>query len=195
MLNRDQFAIVNRDVNEGQQQALFRYDSEYSDDPDVVEGARGRVSSPEWIEDKKGDVHTEGGVSIGSMADPVYREEFRTRQYFHGSPNRLREGDRLTPGVERDVSNYGSGRNQAVFMTPFQDEAADWASAYGEGRGYVYEVEPHGLVEQHDRFSSHEFQAKSAVVKRRWRAREDDYGDTNLRRQRDKPTTEQLRLF
>jgi len=66
--------------------------------------------------------------------------------FFHGTKARLRPGDVLEPGRS---SNFGS-RSTAVFvyLTATLD-AAVWGAelALGDGRGYVYEVEPTGPFE------------------------------------------------
>lgn len=83
---------------------------------------------------------------MSELSEPVPFEVYEPGVYLHGTKARLEVGETLHPGRE---SNFEAGRvMNFVYFTATLD-AAVWGAelAVGEGRGFVYVVEPTGEFE------------------------------------------------
>jgi hypothetical protein len=69
-----------------------------------------------------------------------------SRQFYHGTKARLKQGDLITPGFN---SNYGKRKQASYVYLTATVEAAVWGAelALGEEPGKIYIVEPTGPIE------------------------------------------------
>lgn len=91
-----------------------------------------------------------------------------SRQFFHGSYEKLEIGDVLVPGAERGVQNFPpAGDNTLVHLVTRPFNAVDWASQAARKAKkkdiYVYEVEPHTPPVQNEGMPG--WQTTAATVK------------------------------
>ncbi len=88
--------------------------------------------------------------------EPTPFEVYESGAYLHGTKADLTVGDVLVPGR---LSNFETGRvTNYVYVTRTLD-AATWGAelAVGEGRGWIYIVEPTGALEDDPNLTNTKF--------------------------------------
>lgn len=72
--------------------------------------------------------------------------DMSSQPFYHGTKARLKPGDLIKPGFD---SNYGKQKQAAYVYLTATLNAAIWGAelAQGEGRGFIYIVEPTGPIE------------------------------------------------
>lgn len=81
-------------------------------------------------------------------------------QFFHGTDHAFQPGEKVLPPLQTGAEPKTLSRDDRVYLSTSHKEAA----AYGK---HVYEVQPHGPVDEGYWFPEHERLAESATVMRK----------------------------
>lgn len=146
------------------------------------------------------------GQQVGTADTWHDREEYRTRRYYHGSPNAIPVGEYIIPGAEiaRDehphIDKFSQGDRdnasvtRSVFSTTDKPVAAYFAAARGDedSPAYLHEVVPERLRDTQPWGVA--YQSDRAKVVRRWRIDDRTAPVSEAPEDFDPPKHEQLKL-